>query len=328
MDKNINFGSLPSALRKVMAEKFSDFDAYQLAKYNKEKSRSAKNKEIADVKHSKSKLKDSEGNELETIEDKYIKSLSEKGLNIHDRILFDLITSEDSKLVKFDIIFREIVKKPGLQAHKNAPKEEGTTELNETIAMRLLLDLENKRIVQKCFTKKVWSKHSDTVSRPPGFDHIQRSNYKANSFFIDVLPKSFVFGVKLGETTTTILSSYSHSKHNVEMAKITHVRVTGCAIRLKNLTVSSKNTVSLDSQVSEETEEVLRQQSFTLKQLVRQLHISSPVDHVLCLLGKRYPSSFEEFMQLKMSSEYDSTKAGKRMKLPIPETWETQVNRV
>lgn len=43
MDKRINFGALPSALRKCMVEKFPDFDQYQLAKYNKEKSRLAYN---------------------------------------------------------------------------------------------------------------------------------------------------------------------------------------------------------------------------------------------------------------------------------------------
>ena len=34
-DGRLQFGSLPKALRKVMAEKFADFDEYQLAKYNK-----------------------------------------------------------------------------------------------------------------------------------------------------------------------------------------------------------------------------------------------------------------------------------------------------
>lgn len=326
MDKNVSFGSLPSALRKVMVEKFPDFDAYQLAKYNKEKSRSAKNKANTDIKHTKSKLKDSEGNELGKVEEKYIKSLNDKGLQTHDRILFDVLTLEECESVKFDIIFREIVTKPGLQGNKYKPREEGTTELNETIAMRLVLDFEARRIMQKCFTNKVWSKRSEMVTNPAGFDNIKRnSSHLFNSLFIDVLPKSFAFGVKLGESTT-ILSRYSHSQHNVPLEKITHIRVGGSAIKLKNLTISSKKNVNLDSQMSEETDEVLRQRSFTLKQLVRQLHISSPVDHVLSLLGKRYPSSFEEFLRLKMTSEYDSTKAGKRMKLPIPETWETQIS--
>ncbi|KAF0289748.1 Telomerase protein component 1 [Amphibalanus amphitrite] len=34
-DSKINFGSLPNALRKVMTDKFGEFDNYQLAKYNK-----------------------------------------------------------------------------------------------------------------------------------------------------------------------------------------------------------------------------------------------------------------------------------------------------
>ena len=37
--RRFNFGSLPVALRKVMISKFAAFDNYQLAKYNKEKSR-------------------------------------------------------------------------------------------------------------------------------------------------------------------------------------------------------------------------------------------------------------------------------------------------
>ena len=32
-DSRINFGSLPSALRRVMVKKFPDFDTYQLGKY-------------------------------------------------------------------------------------------------------------------------------------------------------------------------------------------------------------------------------------------------------------------------------------------------------
>lgn len=43
-DKSINFGSLPTALRKVMSTKFKTFDEYQLAKYNKDTSKKKKKK--------------------------------------------------------------------------------------------------------------------------------------------------------------------------------------------------------------------------------------------------------------------------------------------
>jgi hypothetical protein len=65
---------------------------------------------------------------------------------------------------------------------------------------------------------------------------------------------------------------------------------------------------------------------FTLKQLIRKLHIVSPVSHVLGILGKRYPETFQEFTAMRMEGAFDSTRAGERMKLPVPETWETQVS--
>ena len=36
-----------------------------------------------------------------------------------------------------------------------------------------------------------------------------------------------------------------------------------------------------------DTEEELQQKTFTLKQLIRKLHIKEPVEHVMCLIGKK-----------------------------------------
>jgi len=44
------------------------------------------------------------------------------------------------------------------------------------------------------------------------------------------------------------------------------------------------------------------------------------------LLGKKYPASVELFKKSGLSGEWDSTKAGQRMKLPTPETWETALS--
>lgn len=40
----------------------------------------------------------------------------------------------------------------------------------------------------------------------------------------------------------------------------------------------------------------------------------------------RYPSTREEFLQSRLPGHFEEERAGKRMKLPIPETWETQVS--
>ena len=40
----------------------------------------------------------------------------------------------------------------------------------------------------------------------------------------------------------------------------------------------------------------------------------------------RYPSTLDEFYQSRLPGTFDEERAGKRMKLPTPETWETQVS--
>ena len=85
-------------------------------------------------------------------------------------------------------------------------------------------------------------------------------------------------------------------------------------------------TPSIVSDDKSETEEELERMSFTLKQLVRKLHISEPAESVMGLIGKKYPEDREEFRRSKLQGVWDQERAGKRMKLPTPETWETQVS--
>ncbi|CAG0884774.1 unnamed protein product [Darwinula stevensoni] len=72
--------------------------------------------------------------------------------------------------------------------------------------------------------------------------------------------------------------------------------------------------------------EMLVKRRFNLKRLVRCLHISQPPELVMSLLGKRYPESVKRFMQSGLPGHFDEQMSGKRMKLSVPETWETQVS--
>ena len=76
----------------------------------------------------------------------------------------------------------------------------------------------------------------------------------------------------------------------------------------------------------EESPEELERLSFTLKQLIRKIHICEPVEYVMSLVGKRYPEDPEEFRKSRLPGTWDQDRAGKRMKLATPETWETQVS--
>ncbi len=61
----------------------------------------------------------------------------------------------------------------------------------------------------------------------------------------------------------------------------------------------------------------------TMKQMIRQLHLSKPVYNVMCLLGKKYPVAESDFRLSGLSGQFEIERAGRRMKLPTPETWET-----
>ncbi|XP_058149817.1 telomerase protein component 1 isoform X1 [Dasypus novemcinctus] len=68
------------------------------------------------------------------------------------------------------------------------------------------------------------------------------------------------------------------------------------------------------------------QPRFTLKKLVQRLHIQDPAQHVQALLGYRYPSNLQQFSQSRLPGPWDSNRAGKRMKLSQPETWERELS--
>jgi len=69
-----------------------------------------------------------------------------------------------------------------------------------------------------------------------------------------------------------------------------------------------------------------KQPRFTLKKLVQRLHIREPAQHVQALLGYRYPSNLQMFSRSRLPGPWDSSRAGKRMKLPRPETWERELS--
>lgn len=62
-----------------------------------------------------------------------------------------------------------------------------------------------------------------------------------------------------------------------------------------------------------------------MKSLIKVLHISEPVAHVMPLLEKRYPLTNEDFKRSRLPGQWDESNAGFRMKIPPPETWETQL---
>ncbi|XP_039671900.1 telomerase protein component 1 isoform X3 [Perca fluviatilis] len=65
-----------------------------------------------------------------------------------------------------------------------------------------------------------------------------------------------------------------------------------------------------------------KQSEFSIKKMIKRLHIKEPAEHVMAILGKKYPADLKTFTHSGIKGAWDRERAGKRMKLKEPETWE------
>ncbi|KAK7944995.1 hypothetical protein WMY93_000723 [Mugilogobius chulae] len=65
-----------------------------------------------------------------------------------------------------------------------------------------------------------------------------------------------------------------------------------------------------------------KQSEFSLKKMIKRLHIKDPAEYVMAILGRKYPSDVKAFTHSGIKGSWDRDRAGKRMKLKEPETWE------
>ena len=67
----------------------------------------------------------------------------------------------------------------------------------------------------------------------------------------------------------------------------------------------------------------------TMKYVVKACHIKKPEFLVASILGRKYPITAEAFAEspLSINGEFNPELAGKRMKIPTPETWETILSK-
>ncbi|XP_056913598.1 telomerase protein component 1 isoform X2 [Takifugu flavidus] len=90
-----------------------------------------------------------------------------------------------------------------------------------------------------------------------------------------------------------------------------------------NLVRSDSSILSKFLQITESKTVVDKKQSeFSLKKMIKRLHIKEPAEHVMAILGKKYPADIKVFTHSGMKGVWEREKAGQRMKLRQPETWE------
>ncbi|XP_076330930.1 telomerase protein component 1-like [Tachypleus tridentatus] len=133
---------------------------------------------------------------------------------------------------------------------------------------------------------------------------------------------------KFSEFDQYQLAKYNRGKNRKKKCATTFPNAYNKNIKVKREHEESEENKAKIYTINDEmeTEKKVTQCKFTLKQLIRLLHITQPVDHVMCLLGKKYPEDPELFRRSGLPGVWEEDRAGVRMKLPVPETWETQVS--
>mmetsp|Transcript_8043 Transcript_8043/g.15800 ORF Transcript_8043/g.15800 Transcript_8043/m.15800 type:complete len:709 (+) Transcript_8043:1761-3887(+) len=83
------------------------------------------------------------------------------------------------------------------------------------------------------------------------------------------------------------------------------------------------------AEATEEAKGGVKDKKLNMKNLIRLCHVNSPADSVMSVLGKRYPESQDVFANSSLAKEgleFNEALAGKRMKIPTPVTWETELS--
>nr|XP_057928981.1 telomerase protein component 1 [Doryrhamphus excisus] len=65
-----------------------------------------------------------------------------------------------------------------------------------------------------------------------------------------------------------------------------------------------------------------KQSEFNMKKMIKLLHIKEPAEHVMAVLGRKYPSDLKTFNRSGLTGVWEHERAGQRMKLKEAETWE------
>ncbi|XP_030043878.1 telomerase protein component 1 isoform X2 [Microcaecilia unicolor] len=132
---------------------------------------------------------------------------------------------------------------------------------------------------------------------------------------------------------------YQLAKYNTRKQRCKHTnrkRLAPEQLQLRNQMLKSRFFRSLQDQklneqprsstTQQEQKSGPKQELFNMKKLIQRLHITKPVNHVMALLGCRYPSDLASFSRSGLPGPWDSRLSGKRMKLKQPETWERELS--
>ncbi|KAM3605500.1 uncharacterized protein V6R79_026311 [Siganus canaliculatus] len=109
-----------------------------------------------------------------------------------------------------------------------------------------------------------------------------------------------------------------HNRHKCKDKKTTDQQLKQWANWLR----SDPSILKKFLQLQDEKPVDKKQSEFSMKKMLQKLHIKEPAEHVMGILGKKYPADMKTFTHSGLKGKWERERAGKRMKLKEPETWE------
>ncbi|XP_034470517.1 telomerase protein component 1 isoform X4 [Hippoglossus hippoglossus] len=124
------------------------------------------------------------------------------------------------------------------------------------------------------------------------------------------------------------LAKYNTRKHRCKRSpksrkgkKPTEAQLKQWADTLRSEPSILKKFLMMDKKVVDK-----KQSEFTMKKMIKRLHLKEPAKHIMAILGKKYPADLKAFNHSGMKGVWERERAGQRMKLKEPETWERLVS--
>uniref|UniRef100_A0A8C2CVQ4 TROVE domain-containing protein n=1 Tax=Cyprinus carpio TaxID=7962 RepID=A0A8C2CVQ4_CYPCA len=122
---------------------------------------------------------------------------------------------------------------------------------------------------------------------------------------------------KFKQFTEYQMAKYNTRKHRCKFYLSFHITFKMLLFFIPLLSENLCCTVEKDTKQSE----------FSLKKMIKRLHIKEPAEHVMAILGKKYPSDLKAFSRSGLSGVWERERAGKQMKLKQPDTWECKLSQ-
>ncbi|XP_041946088.1 telomerase protein component 1 [Alosa sapidissima] len=120
------------------------------------------------------------------------------------------------------------------------------------------------------------------------------------------------------------LAKYNTRKHRCKHSKKPKPKVVSDAQWTKWAALVGSEPQALQKYLQNGARQAVdkKQDKFSLKKMIERLHIKEPAEHVMAVLGKRYPADMQAFSRSGLNGTWQKELSGKRMKLKQPDTWD------